>query len=462
MKKANLTVVIVAVIVAGLGLCGNRTSADPNAVVTDFTGKPRVNLSGSCPLIKYIYTADASAIVENGRVYVFMSHDKNNATKYTMDDVACISSSDMKNWRFEGMIYNHTQTTENLIWAPTVVKRNNTFYMYYGTGYSGNIGVASAPNILGPYTYKGILYHDTSRKYTDPSVFIDDDSQAYIYYNGRVTIKYAKLSADMISLQTTPVDLPNSRFPDFIEGPTIVKIHGKYNLTWSEGRGSRKYNLLQNVSSSPDRDFKTSSMFMGEPTCNNQSSIISFAGTNYSTYHNSNRTGSGFRRDVGICYVKLNTNGTMDPVTATTAEVAQISYLNPYITQRANEISDCNGIDFDPNAAVGDQYVVASTGSWVKVSGVDFSTAPASVEISAASPNSGQTVQVRLDSPTGTIIATINVANTGSWFTFGTFLATISRGPTGVHDVYFYYSGGLNHKTYKFNNLTGNLSAKVP
>ena len=410
------------------------------------------------PLIKYIYTADASAIVENDRVYVFTSHDKNNAKDYTMDDVACISSADMRNWRFEGLVLDHLQTGwTSLIWAPNVVKRGNTFYMYYCTGYSCkfDIGVAWSSNITGPYTDLGkSLCHDTLAKfYTDPTVLIDDDGQAYIYYNADGTIRYAKLNPDMISLATAPAYLSNSTFPYFMEGATITKINRKYNLTWSEGAENKIYNLRQSVSDFPDRDFKNSSMFMQFPSSNNQSSIFTFRGHIYTTFHTNFRTHIGFRRDVGICNVKaFNANGTMPEVTDITTPVEQLGYVNPYIMQRANEISDCYNVGYDSISAVGDQYIKAmKEGAWVKVSGVDFGKiSPKSIQISVATPFSGKSIEVRLDSINGKKLTTIRVKLTKSLQHFDKSFARVSS-VTGVHDIFFYYSKGLNHKTYQFN-----------
>ena len=59
------------------------------------------------------------------------------------------------------------------------------------------IGIGIADNITGPYTDAlGKPFLENNQ--IDPTVFIDDDDQAYLYW-GNPDLNYVKLNSDMVS-----------------------------------------------------------------------------------------------------------------------------------------------------------------------------------------------------------------------------------------------------------------------
>jgi hypothetical protein len=77
---------------------------------------------------------------------------------------------------------------------------------------------------------------------------------------------------------------------------------------------------------------------------------------------------------------------------------------------------------------------------WLEYANVDFgATSPALVSIRLATPNAGRKIYVRVDSPTGPVIATVTTTATGtSWNTVATQdqSTNVSTPVTGVHRVY--------------------------
>ncbi|KAF3034358.1 hypothetical protein E8E11_004281 [Didymella keratinophila] len=121
----------------------------------------------------------------------------------------------MRDWRLfstTGMVnYQHDAPPLSLgnfpwrtqdSWAGQVVARNNRFYYYVpisnGPCSTFAIGVNVSDNIEGPYTNAiGGPFVATNAGF-DPSVFVDDDGQAYMYW-GNGVLYYVRLNVDMIS-----------------------------------------------------------------------------------------------------------------------------------------------------------------------------------------------------------------------------------------------------------------------
>ena len=51
------------------------------------------------------------------------------------------------------------------------------------------------------------------------------------------------------------------------------------------------------------------------------------------------------------------------------------------------------------------------------------------------------TVQYRLDSATGTVIASVPISNTGGWQTWGSVTTNLTSSVTGVHTVVITFTG---------------------
>jgi arabinoxylan arabinofuranohydrolase len=64
-----------------------------------------------------------------------------------MNDITCISTDDLKNWTDHGEVFKASGWA-SLSWAPSVVARNNKYYMYYGNGGNGiGVAVSDSPTV---------------------------------------------------------------------------------------------------------------------------------------------------------------------------------------------------------------------------------------------------------------------------------------------------------------------------
>lgn len=157
------------------------------------------------PIVQTNYTADPAPMVHNGTVYLYTSHDEDKTVRnfFTMNDWRCYSSTDMVNWTDRGTIlsYKDFSWARGDAWAGQCVYRNGKFYYYVPMNQKngGNaIGVAVSDSPTGPFKDAIGAPLLTGYGYIDPTVFVDDDGQAYLYW-GNPHLWYVKLNPDMLS-----------------------------------------------------------------------------------------------------------------------------------------------------------------------------------------------------------------------------------------------------------------------
>lgn len=157
------------------------------------------------PVIQTRFTADPAPMVWNDTVYIFSSHDEPDANiGFNMVDWRLYSTKDMVNYVDLGspLALSDFSWASYNAWAAQTIERNGKFYMYVAAGQKdGNmgVGVAVSDKIEGPYKdplSKPLV--TTSTGTIDPTVYIDDDGQAYLY-TGNPALYYVKLNEDMLS-----------------------------------------------------------------------------------------------------------------------------------------------------------------------------------------------------------------------------------------------------------------------
>ena len=169
--------------------------------------------SAQNPIVQTMYTADPAPMVHGGRLYLYTSHDEDQSTWFTMNDWKLYSTEDMVNWTDHGAVlsYKTFSWARGDAWAMQCVERGGKFYAYVPvtlkTG-GGAIGVAVADSPYGPfYDPLGKPLVSSGKGDIDPTVMIDGDGQAYLYW-GNPFCYYVKLNEDMISYSGDIVAVP--------------------------------------------------------------------------------------------------------------------------------------------------------------------------------------------------------------------------------------------------------------
>ena len=132
----------------------------------------------------------------------------------------------------------------------------------------------------------------------------------------------------------------------------------------------------------------------------------------------------------------------------TNEQIPYASYLSQIQTPISTYLSGHSGINFIvltkgiPICIAGQDVGYINNGSWTEYNNVSLSGAT-TFTARVANPNSTQSIQICLDSPTGTVIGTCPVSTTGGYQTWTTNTCSLTS-TTGTHNLYLVYSGGFN------------------
>ena len=283
------------------------------------------------PIIKDKYTGDPAALVYKDKVYLYAGHDEapNDFNFYKMNEWVVYSSSDMKNWESHPVPLKVTdfEWASNDAWASQVIEKNGKFYWYvtvsHGTIPGKAIGIAVSDNPTGPFKDvlgKALITNDMT-KFTDiswddidPTVYIDNDGQAYLFW-GNTACHYAKLKDNMIELDgpIQHIDLPN-----YTEAPWIHKHKDWYYLSYAY-QFPEKIAYAMSKSITGPWEYKGILNELAGNSNTNHQSIIDFKGQSYFIYHNGaiQPHGGSFRRSVCVDKLHYNKDGTMKRVVMT-------------------------------------------------------------------------------------------------------------------------------------------------
>ncbi|RZJ51599.1 MAG: glycoside hydrolase [Chryseobacterium sp.] len=283
------------------------------------------------PIITDKYTGDPAALVYKDKVYLYAGHDEapNDFHFYKMNEWLVYSSSDMKKWESHPVPLKASdfKWAKGDAWASQVIERNGKFYWYvtveHGTVPGKSIGVAVSDNPIGPFKDalgKALVTNDMT-KFTniswddiDPTVYIDDEGQAYLFW-GNTSCHYAKLKENMTELdgEIHHIDLPN-----FTEAPWIHKHKNWYYLSYAY-EFPEKIAYAMSKSITGPWEFKGILNELAGNSNTNHQSIIEFKGQWYFIYHNgaSKPDGGSFRRSVCVDKLFYNKDGTMKRVVMT-------------------------------------------------------------------------------------------------------------------------------------------------
>lgn len=283
------------------------------------------------PIITDKYTADAAALVYNDTVYLYTGHDEapNDFNFYKMNEWLVYSSTDMVNWKEHPVPLKALdfEWAKGDAWAAQVIERNGKFYWYvtveHGTIHGKSIGVAVSDSPTGPFKDalgKALITNDMTTQTNiswddiDPTVWIDDDGQAYLFW-GNTVCHYAKLNENMLELdgEIQTIDLPN-----YTEAPWIHKKGDWYYLSYAYQFPERIAYAMSKSITGP-WEFKGILNEVAGNSNTNHQAIIEFKGKDYFIYHNGviPTHGGSFRRSVCIDRLYYNEDGTMNRVIMT-------------------------------------------------------------------------------------------------------------------------------------------------
>jgi len=313
------------------------------------------------PLVNHIYTADPSAHVFEGKLYIYPSHDiehdksfDDDGGHFQMEDYHVLSMDDV-----DAPVIDHGQVlhvkdvpwASKQMWAPDAAHKNGKYYLYFPARDKDGIfriGVAVSDSPAGPF--KAEPDYIKGSYSIDPAVFVDDDGRAYMYVGGlwggqlekwqtgefvadatgpaadepSLCPIWAEMTDDMLQFKTTPAEIKivdedgkpipagdNSR--RFFEAPWVHKHNGKYYFSYSTGD---THYLCYGIGDSPTGPFTYKGRIL-EPVVGwtTHHSIVEFKGKWYLFYHDSTLSG-GVTHERCMKFVELeyNADGTIKTI----------------------------------------------------------------------------------------------------------------------------------------------------
>ncbi len=313
------------------------------------------------PLISHLFTADPSAHVFDGCIYVYPSHDRETdiadndlGDQYDMVDYHVFSLQSVG-----GPVTDHgvAMALEDVpwaarqLWAPDAAKKGDIYYLYFPARDKNGvfrIGVALSHAPEGPFTAEP---EPIAGSYSiDPCCFVDEDGQAYLLFGGiwggqlqcwqsgsfdpdgqepqgdvpALLPRVAKLSEDMRSFDGEVLPLAildeagNPLGADdherrFFEAAWLHKRSGLYYFSYSTGD---THHLVYATSSSPLGPFTYRGQILGPVVgWTTHHSIVEFEAKWYLFYHDASLSGGkNHLRCVKVAELLYDANGAILPV----------------------------------------------------------------------------------------------------------------------------------------------------
>lgn len=355
---------LLALVAFTIASCNNNEATQTDAKTDAAADKPAEKKKEylNQPLVSHIYTADPSAHVFNGRIYIYPSHDTATGTK--QDDLG--SHFDMRDYHIlsldsiGGTVTDHGVALDiknvpwagRQMWAPDAAFANGKYYLYFPVKNKKDvfqIGVAVGDKPEGPFTAeKDPIKNSYS---IDPCVFKDEDGKFYMYLGGiwggqlqrwnnnkydssagnrkkeevAILPRIAKLTADMKSFaepvkEVQLLDKNGKAFMEsdndkrFFEGTWVFKYKGTYYFTYSTGD---THNLCYATGTSPYGPFTYQGIILNPVEgWTSHHSIVEINNKWYLFYHDSQLSGETHLRNVKVNELKFNDDGSIQTLTA--------------------------------------------------------------------------------------------------------------------------------------------------
>jgi len=415
------------------------------------------SLSAQNPIVRNQFSADPTARVLNGKVYVFPSHDipapdGKGLRKdwFCMADYHVFSSENLTDWTDHGMIVsqnkvNWVDSTSYSMWAPDCIERNGKYYFYFPAnkniaGPNGRkgfgIGVAIADKPEGTYIPQAEPIKGVNG--IDPNVFIDKDGQAYLYWSmGNIFV--AKLKENMLEIDSEPMVIANLPQKGLKEGPFLFERNGIYYLTFPHVENKIE-RLEYAIGDNPMGPFKMTGVIMDESPVNcwtNHQSIVQYNNQWYLFYHHNDYSPKFDKnRSIRVDSMFFDPDGKIRKVIPTLRGIGITSAKENIQPDRYSNLSK-NGASIalldTVNTFAGWKTILKTPEAWVQYNTVDFGSKKLkTVELKAQSANGG-TVQIRLDKVDGPVIAEVAIPKGNDWKIVD---AKFSKAQKGIHNLF--------------------------
>ena len=433
-----------------------------------------VQMNAQNPIIRNIYSADPTARVFNGKVYLYPSHDifppeGQRQDWFCMEDYHVFSSEDLMDWTDHGVIVTQNKVpwvrpNSYSMWAPDCVERNGKYYFYFpsapGTGMGGfAVGVCVADRPEGPFTPEAEPIKGIGG--IDPCVLQASDGNAYIFWGAGMC---AKLKDNMKELaDDNPKSVRKFGNREFesvgvnclqglpsrqAEGPFAFEYNGNFYLTYPYVRENTEV-LAYAMSKNPMGPYEYKGLIMAEHAngCwTNHHSIINYKGQWYLFYHHNDYSPKDDkRRSVCVDSLFFNPDGTIQEVKPTLRGVGVSNAHKPVQIDRYSAIGSGASIEYHDTLKYFDGWktVFPSAGAWVVYNKIGLEKASKNMTVRLKS-NAASTATLILSNNK----AQVKLPSTnGQWQEVKVAVKSVKK---GVYDLKLIAGGAMEVDWVKF------------
>ena len=315
----------------------------------------------SQPVVTHIYTADPSAHVFNGQLYIYPSHDieagipfNDLGDHFAMEDYHVLRLDSPTGKAVDCGVALHVKDVpwaERQMWAPDAATKDGKYYLYFPAKRKDGIfqiGVAVGDRPEGPFKPEPDAIKGSYS--IDPAVFKEEDGSHYMYFGGiwggqlqkyrnntynaaseepadnepALGPRIAKLTADMKQFAETPREVlildeagkplrSSDHDRRFFEASWVHKYNGKYYFSYSTGN---THFLCYAMGDNPYGPFTYQSQILSPVIgWTTHHSICEFKGKWYLFYHDSILSGGVTHlRSVKVTEIQYDATGRILPL----------------------------------------------------------------------------------------------------------------------------------------------------
>ena len=412
------------------------------------------------PLIQTYYSPDPAPVVFGDTLCTYSGNDEGGSF-FTMHGWRVSCTTDMVNWTdmntliLEAGDFNGS-AKKNGDWASQCIRRNGKYYYYVtveSTRGGRAVNVAVSDKKEGPFkdALNGKHLAGPNWDYIDPTVFIDDDGQAWLYW-GNPKLYYCPLKENMIECASEIKVSDMSGFNGkYTEGPWIHKRGKKYYMIYAAGGIPESIDYSWSDSPTGPWTYKGVIMPKNEPGAafTVHSGIVDFKGRSFFFYHNQkNVKGGGYSRSTAIEEFTWNADGTIPTIRATNNGVVKpIKNLDPFVRVEAETKAWVGGMTVNTSGGYTIiEHVKAQNGAvYLTNMGNSFYTKVRSVDmgdgadrIIVCTRGNGGKLELHAGSENGALLATMNIPSSSAWQENSFDLTDAA----GVDDLFFVVKQG--------------------
>ncbi|WP_158293164.1 family 43 glycosylhydrolase [Tamlana fucoidanivorans] len=406
-------------------------------------------LSAQNPLVTHIYTADPTARVFDGKLYIYPSHDaipknEEDAPRFYMPDYHMFSLENGSTWKDYGVILDQNEVpwgkkNANGMWAPDCIKNGDLYYYYFPAPPKDEssfrrIGVGVSKSPIGPFVWEKNYIQGIEG--IDPGLLLDDDGKTYLFYASEKRLKGVKLKANMKEIDSEPIQIQGIP-KGYVEGPFPFKHHGVYYLTFAHVFPNEGYTIGYATSKTPLGPYIYCGKIMDNiDNGTNHHSVVKYNDRWILFYHWWDISGFNKLRSMRADYLEFKKDGSIKKVEPTMRGIGHPKIGDTIQIDRYNEIYNAKTTFVGGNEPKGWMVCDTKMMSHVKFNGVDFEKGQAKlIKARVASGQRKGAFEIRLNNSKGKLIATFPVQYTGGWNSWQTIETNLLEQVKGVQDI---------------------------